>query len=39
MARNNELVIAGRSLLRFPTVALYLDEAAVVDQLRRSLDD
>jgi hypothetical protein len=39
MARNNELVIAGQSLLRFPTVALYLDEAAVVDQLRRSLDD
>jgi hypothetical protein len=39
MARANEIVIAGQSLLRFPTVALYLDELAVVDQLRRSLDD
>ena len=39
MARANEIVIAGQSLLRFPTVTLYLDEAAVVDQLRRSLDD
>ncbi|MGH8823367.1 MAG: hypothetical protein ACRDVN_02690 [Jiangellaceae bacterium] len=39
MARANEIVIAGQSLLRFPTVALYLDESTVVDQLRRSLDD
>ncbi|MGH9248467.1 MAG: hypothetical protein ACRD0W_02965 [Acidimicrobiales bacterium] len=39
MARANEIVIAGQSLLRFSTVALYLDEAVVVDQLRRSLDD
>jgi hypothetical protein len=39
MARANEIVIAGRSLLRFPTVALYVDEALVIDQLRRALDD
>jgi hypothetical protein len=38
MARANELVISGNSVLRFPTVALYLDEAVVVDQLRRMLD-
>lgn len=39
MARANELVIGGDSLLRFPTVMLYLDEAAVADQIRRALDD
>lgn len=39
MARANELVIGGESLLRFPTVMLYLDEATVVHQLRRALDD
>lgn len=39
MARANELVIGGESLLRFPTVMLYLDEAAVAGQLRRALDD
>jgi very-short-patch-repair endonuclease len=39
MARANELVIAGQSILRFPTVALYLDEALVADQLRRAVND
>lgn len=39
MARANELVIGGESLLRFPTVMLYLDEATVASQLRRALDD
>ena len=38
MARANELIISGQSLLRFPTVALYCDEYTVVDQLRRALD-
>jgi hypothetical protein len=36
-ARGNETVIAGDSLLRFPTMALYLAEAEVADQLRRAL--
>ena len=39
MSRANELILGGDSLLRFPTVALYVDEATVVDQLRRALDD
>jgi hypothetical protein len=39
MARANEIVISGHAVLRFPTVALYLDEAVVVDQLRRALFD
>ena len=39
MARANEIVLSGQSLLRFPTVALYLDEATVVDQLRRTIND
>ena len=36
MARSNELLIAGTPLLRFPSVAVYLDELRVVDQLRRA---
>jgi hypothetical protein len=39
MARGNEIVLSGQSLLRFPTVALYLDEATVIDQLRRAVND
>jgi very-short-patch-repair endonuclease len=39
MARANEIVLSGQSLLRFPTVALYLDEATVVDQIRRAIND
>jgi hypothetical protein len=39
MARANEIALSGQSLLRFPTVALYLDEATVVDQLRRAIRD
>jgi hypothetical protein len=39
MARANEIVLTGQSLLRFPTVALYLDEATVVDQVRRAIND
>jgi hypothetical protein len=38
MARANELVISGSSVLRFPSLALYSDEALVVDQLRRMVD-
>ncbi len=38
MARANEIVIAGNDLLRFPTVALYLDEDVVVDQLWRMVN-
>lgn len=37
MARGNELVISGDRVLRFPSVALYLNEAVVADQLRRAL--
>ncbi len=37
MSRSNELVIAGQSVLRFPTLALRIDEALVVDQIRRGL--
>jgi very-short-patch-repair endonuclease len=36
MSRANELLIAGQSLLRFPTLALRLDEALVADQIRRA---
>lgn len=36
MRRGNELVIAKAPVLRFPTVALHLEEDAVVDQLRRA---
>jgi hypothetical protein len=39
MARANELVIAGQPILRFPTVALYLNETLVADQLRRAVND
>jgi hypothetical protein len=39
MARANELVIAGQSILRFPTVALYLNEALVADHVRRAVSD
>ena len=35
--RQNELVIAGSVVLRFPTVVLRTDEGLVVDQLRRAL--
>ncbi len=37
MARANEVILGGQGLLRFPAVALYLDEAAVADQLRRAI--
>lgn len=37
MSRDNELVIDGERRLRFPTIALYLDEPRVVDQVRRAL--
>ncbi len=37
MHRGNELFIAGSSGLRFPSVALYLDENVVADQIRRAL--
>lgn len=37
MSRDNELTIAGERRLRFPTVAMYLDEARVAGQLRRAL--
>jgi hypothetical protein len=36
MERSNELVIAGQSLLRFPSVIVRTDERRVVDQLRRA---
>jgi hypothetical protein len=36
-SRANELVIAGERMLRFPTVALYLEPDVVADQLRRML--
>jgi very-short-patch-repair endonuclease len=36
MSRSNELVIAGSPVLRFPSVAMDLDEARVVDQIRRA---
>ncbi len=36
MFRANELMIAGQPLLRFPTLALRLDEIRVVDQIRRA---
>ncbi len=38
MARANEIVIGGNEMLRFPTVALYLDEDVVVDQLWRMVN-
>jgi len=37
MSRANELLIAGQAVLRFPTVALRLDEARAADQIRRAL--
>jgi hypothetical protein len=37
MARGNEVAISGERLLRFPSIAIYLDEAAVADQLHRAL--
>ncbi len=37
MARGNEVVIGGDRLLRFPRIALELDEHMVADQLRRAL--
>jgi hypothetical protein len=37
MSRNNELLIVGEAQLRFPAIAYRLDEAKVVDQLRRAL--
>ncbi|HEX4018347.1 MAG TPA: hypothetical protein VHX15_16545 [Frankiaceae bacterium] len=36
MSRSNELLIAGTPVLRFPSIAMYLDEARVVDQLHRA---
>ena len=36
MARGNELVISGERVLRFPSIALLLDEALVGNQLRRA---
>jgi hypothetical protein len=38
MSRSNELLISGTPLLRFPSIALRLDEARVADQVRRALD-
>jgi hypothetical protein len=37
MARVNEMVIARQALLRFPTLAMRIDEPLVVDQIRRAL--
>ncbi len=37
MFRANELLIAGQPLLRFPTIALRLDEPVVADQIERAL--
>jgi hypothetical protein len=37
MSRANELLIAGQPLLRFPAVALRLDEPRAADQIRRAL--
>jgi very-short-patch-repair endonuclease len=37
MARANEMVIAKQPLLRFPTLAMRVDEPLVVDQIRRAL--
>lgn len=37
MDRGNELVIAGERVLRFGSIAMYLDEYRVADQLRRCL--
>jgi hypothetical protein len=36
MFRANELVIARQPVLRFPTLAMRLDEPVVVDQIRRA---
>ena len=36
MSRGNELVIARANVLRFPSIALHIDEATVGDQLRRA---
>lgn len=38
MDRSNELVIAGHSLLRFPSLIVRTEPERVVDQLRRALD-
>jgi hypothetical protein len=38
MSRQNELVIAGRRLLRFSTVAVRLQEHVVASQLRRAYE-
>jgi hypothetical protein len=37
MSRSNELLISGQPLLRFPSIAMRLDEARVADQVRRAL--
>lgn len=37
MARQNELTIAGRPVLRFPSVAVRIDEERVMDQVVRAL--
>jgi hypothetical protein len=37
MARGNELMIAGQSLLRFPSLIVRTEPALVADQLRRAL--
>jgi very-short-patch-repair endonuclease len=36
-AKDNELAIEGRSVLRFPSVAIYTDDPLAVAQLRRAL--
>jgi hypothetical protein len=36
MSRSNELLIAGSPVLRFPSIAMYVDELRVVDQIRRA---
>jgi hypothetical protein len=35
MSRQNELVIAGRPVLRYPSLTIRLEPQAVIDQLRR----
>lgn len=37
MLRQNEMVIAGEPVLRFPSISLRLDEALVIDQVCRAL--
>lgn len=38
MSRGNDLVIAGETVLRFPSCVIYADDPNAVAQLRRALD-